>query len=119
MEIIIKIAISSIAFLHRCFLYFETFARTTKGQRNFTKYPAYFFKKTKALAANQGLYNRFLAAGLIRTFYISDEVWRTNVSLFFSGCVAVAGIYGAVTAHKKIFFVQLLPALVPILLILK
>ena len=118
MELIIKILIGCIAFLHLYFLYFEMFAWTTKGRKIFRKYPVEFFEKTKALAANQGLYNGFLAAGLIWTFFISDEVWRNNVSLFFLGCVAVAGIYGAMTADKKIFFVQALPALIAILLIL-
>ena len=118
MELLIKILIGIIAFLHLYFLYFEMFAWTTKGRKIFRKYPAEFFEKTKALAANQGLYNGFLAAGLIWTFFIIDENWRVNVSLFFLGCVAVAGIYGAITADKKIFFVQALPALITILLLL-
>ncbi|HIC32931.1 MAG TPA: DUF1304 domain-containing protein, partial [Flavobacteriaceae bacterium] len=58
-----------------------------------------------------------LAAGLIWTFFIGNPTWKSNISLFFLGCVAVAGIYGALTASKKIFFVQALPALVGILLI--
>jgi putative membrane protein len=64
------------------------------------------------------LYNGFLAAGLIWTFFIVDEIWRTNVSIFFLACVAIAGIYGALTADKKIFYVQALPAIITILLIL-
>ena len=118
MELLIKILIGIIAFLHLYFLYFEMFAWTTKGRKIFRKYPAEFFEKTKALAANQGLYNGFLAAGLIWTFFIIDETWKVNVSLFFLGCVAIAGIYGAITADKKIFFVQALPALITILLLL-
>lgn len=118
MEIAVKILIGVIAFLHLYFLYFEMFAWTTKGRKIFRKYPAEFFEKTRALAANQGLYNGFLAAGLIWTFFITNEFWRINISLFFLGCVAVAGIYGAMTADKKIFFVQALPALITILLIL-
>ena len=69
------------------------------------------------MAANQGLYNGFLAAGLIWTFFIEDTVWKTNVALFFLGCVAVAGIYGAMTASKKFFFVQGLPALITLALL--
>jgi putative membrane protein len=76
------------------------------------------FSKKKVLAANQGLYNGFLAAGLIWTFFIKDPIWQTNVALFFLICVSVAGIYGALTANKKIFFMQALPALITILLIL-
>jgi putative membrane protein len=118
MNLLIKILIGVIAFFHLYFLYFEMFAWTKKGRKIFNKYPAEFFRKTKALAANQGLYNGFLAAGLIWTFFISNEIWMTNISFFFLGCVAVAGIYGAGTVDKKIFFVQALPALITILLLL-
>lgn len=115
---LIKILIGLITFLHCYFLWFEMFAWTTRGRKIFRKYPAEFFDKTKTLAANQGLYNGFLAAGLIWTFFIKDQLWQTNVSLFFLGCIAFAGIYGSLTADKKIFFVQALPALIAILLIL-
>lgn len=118
MELLLKILIGFIAFLHCYFLWFEMFAWTTRGKKIFRKYPAEFFEKTKALAANQGLYNGFLAAGLIWSFFINDLRWQTNVALFFLSCVAVAGVYGALTADKKIFFVQALPALVAISLIM-
>ncbi len=118
MEIVIKVLIGFIAFLHLYFLYFEMFAWTTKGRKIFRKYPAEFFDQTKALAANQGLYNGFLAAGLIWTFFITNVEWQTNVLLFFLICVAVAGVYGAATADKKIFFVQALPAIITILLVI-
>ena len=118
MELLIKILIGVIAFFHLYFLYFEMFAWTTKGRKIFRKYPADFFEKTKALAANQGLYNGFLAAGLISTFIISNDIWRANISFFFLGCVTIAGIYGALTADKKILFVQALPALITIFLLL-
>jgi putative membrane protein len=75
------------------------------------------FEPTKSLAANQGLYNGFLAAGLIWTYFIQDPYWGTNISIFFLSCVVIAGIYGALTADKKIFFVQALPALIALLLI--
>ena len=57
----------------------------------------------------------FLAAGLIWSFFISDPIWSANVAYFFLGCVAVAGLYGAATAQKKILFVQTIPAIVGIL----
>ncbi len=79
--------------------------RETKGKEVFkAALPAEMFKPTKGLAANQGLYNGFLAAGLIWSFLIKDPQWQTNVALFFLGCVAVAGIYGAISATKKIIF---------------
>ena len=58
------------------------------------------FEKTKALAANQGLYNGFLSAGLIWSLLIADPIWSFNVASFFLSCVMVAGIYGALTAQK-------------------
>ncbi len=76
------------------------------------------FEPTKAMAANQGLYNGFLAAGLIWTYFIENPVWYKNIALFFLGCVAVAGIYGALSVARKIFFVQALPALITIGLLL-
>lgn len=118
MDILLKIIIGLVAFLHLYFLYFEMFAWTTKGRKVFRNFPAELFEPTKSMAANQGLYNGFLAAGLIWTYFISDINWSDNIALFFLGCVAVAGIYGALTVTKKIFFIQALPALIGIALIL-
>lgn len=118
MDIIIKIIIGLVSVLHLYFLYFEMFAWTTKGRKVFRNFPPELFEPTKPMAANQGLYNGFLAAGLIWTYFISDIMWKDNIALFFLGCVAVAGIYGALTVTKKIFFIQALPALIGIALIL-
>ena len=118
MEIGIKILIGFVAFLHLYFLWFEMFAWTTQGRKVFRNFPPDLFEPTKSMAANQGLYNGFLAAGLIWSYFIQDPIWSTNVALFFLSCVAVAGIYGAWSVSKKIFFVQALPALVGILLLL-
>ncbi len=117
MEIAIKIIIGIVALFHVYVMWLEMFAWTTKGPKTFKNFEKDLFPKTKALAANQGLYNGFLAAGLIWTFFICNPEWRFNVSLFFLICVSVAGIYGALTADKKIFFVQALPALVGIALL--
>lgn len=95
------------------------FAWESKGRQTFKgSLPDHLFKPTKGLAANQGLYNGFLAAGLIWSFFIDDTAWSNNIRLFFLGCVAVAGIYGALSASKKIFFVQALPALLAMLFVL-
>ncbi len=118
MEVLIKLLISIIIVLHIYFLWFEMFAWTTKGPKIFSKFPKEFFEPTKSMAANQGLYNGFLAAGLLWTFFIKNANWSTNVSLFFLICVAVAGIFGGLTVSKKIFFVQALPALVCIFLVI-
>lgn len=69
------------------------------------------FEPTKVLAANQGLYNGFLAAGLVWALLITNPEWHRNVASFFLGCVAVAGIYGSLTAGGRILLVQTVPAL--------
>ena len=94
------------------------FAWTTKGPKVFRNFPKDLFAPTKSMAANQGLYNGFLAAGLIWTYFINDLIWRENIALFFLGCVLVAGLYGAISVSKKIMIVQGLPALLTIILIL-
>ncbi len=118
MDIAIDLLIGLVALLHLYFLWFEMFAWTTKGRKVFKKFPPELFEPTKPLAANQGLYNGFLAAGLIWTYFIHDPNWNANIALFFLSCVAVAGIYGALSAERKIFFIQALPALIAIILIL-
>lgn len=118
MELISKILIGIIAIEHIYIMYFEMFAWETIGKKTFKSFPEHLFKPTKGLAANQGLYNGFLAAGLIWTFFISDIIWSKNIALFFLICIAVAGIYGAISASKKIFFVQTIPALIAIVCLL-
>ncbi len=115
MYVISKILIAIIALFHLYFLWLEMFAWTTKAKKVFRTIPDDLFEKTKVLAANQGLYNGFLAAGLIWSLFISNENWSKNVALFFLSCVAIAGIYGAFSASKKIFYVQALPAIITIL----
>lgn len=117
MEVLIKLLICAIIGLHLYFLWFEMFAWTTKGPKIFRKFPKEFFPPTKSMAANQGLYNGFLAAGLLWTFFIDNPTWNVNVSLFFLICVAVAGIFGALTVSKKIFIVQALPAFICLILL--
>ncbi len=111
MLILAKILIGLVAVEHIYILWLEMFAWTTRGKKTFKSIPEDLFEKTKVLAANQGLYNGFLSAGLIWSLLICDSVWSFNVAMFFLSCVIVAGIYGALTAQKSIFFVQALPAL--------
>ena len=101
-----------VAIEHLYMMYMEMFAWETRGKRFFRSLPPDLFTPTRSMAANQGLYNGFLAAGLVWSFFIGDPIWSANVRLFFLGCVAVAGTYGALTASKKIFFAQALPAIV-------
>lgn len=110
-----KILVGLVAVEHLYILWLEMFAWTTRGPKTFRSLPKHLFEPTKALAANQGLYNGFLSAGLIWSLLISDPVWSVHVAYFFLGCVIVAGIYGALTAQKSIFFVQALPAILALL----
>jgi putative membrane protein len=113
MELLGKILVGLVALEHLYIMYLEMFAWETKGKEVFKGSLApELFKPSKTLAANQGLYNGFLAAGLIWTFFIEEHHWRFHVAIFFLTCVIVAGIYGAVTASRKIFYVQALPAIV-------
>jgi putative membrane protein len=112
MQMIANILVGLVALEHLYILYLEMFAWETKGKKVFKgSLRPELFAPTRVLAANQGLYNGFLAAGLIWSFFITDTIWSTNVAIFFLSCVIIAGIYGAITASKKIFFIQALPAL--------
>ncbi len=117
MEIASKITIGLVAFIHLYILWFEMFAWESRGPKVFRGFPRDLFSPTKAMAANQGLYNGFLAAGLIWSFFINDISWHENVAIFFLSCVAVAGFYGTATASRKIFYVQTLPAAIGLLFI--
>lgn len=66
---------------------------------------------TKVLAQNQGLYNGFLAVGLFWSLLVSNPDFSRAIATFFLGCVLVAGIYGGLTASKKIIYIQVVPAL--------
>ncbi len=118
MSIASKILILVIVLLHLYFLWLEMFAWTTSAKKVFRTIPEDLFEKTKVLAANQGLYNGFLSAGLLWSLAISDEIWSRNIAIFFLCCVTVAGIFGAYSASKKIFYVQALPAIITIISIL-
>ena|SRR5688572_21672053 len=99
-----------VALLHLWFLVLEMFLWTRPlGLKVFRLTPERA-ESSRALAANQGLYNGFLVAGLAW----GALAQRSDVALFFLGCVVVAGVFGAVTVNRRIFFVQALPALVAI-----
>jgi putative membrane protein len=111
MNLLSQLIVGFIAILHIYILWLEMFAWTTRGRKVFKTIPEEQFEKTKVMAANQGLYNGFLAAGLIWSLVICNADWSKNVAIFFLSCVLVAGIYGALTASKRIFFVQAVPAI--------
>ena len=111
MAIASQVLTGLVAALHVYFLVLEMFLwATPTGQRVFGR-TAEEQESTKILAANQGLYNGFLAAGLVWSLIGSDAI-ALPIRMFFLGCVVVAGIYGGMTATRKILFVQALPAAV-------
>lgn len=110
-SILAQVLTALVAAEHLFIVWIEVFAWETAGKSIFKTIPEELFTPTKAMAANQGLYNGFLFAGLIWSFLISDPQWEANIRLFFLGCVIIAGIYGAATASRKIFVMQALPAI--------
>ena len=105
-----NVLVGLVAAIHVYILVLEMFLWTTpRGRRVFGTTPE-FAAESKTLAANQGLYNGFLAAGLIWGLTIGPA--GKPVQLFFLGCVIVAGVYGGLTASRKILFVQALPAVI-------
>ena len=117
MEWITSTLIVLIALVHFGILALEMFGWESVGPKVFKQFSADFFPITKAMAANQGLYNGFLGAGLLWSRMISDP-WAWNIALFFLLCVFVAGLYGAATISRRIAYVQAVPAAVAILLLL-
>lgn len=111
MSITATVLVLLIAALHVYILVLEMFLWTGPRARGSFGTTAEFAEQTKTLAANQGLYNGFLAAGLVWGAVAADPV-GFQARVFFLVCVAVAGLYGAATASRKILFVQTLPALV-------
>jgi len=113
MKTVANVIVALVALIHIYIVYLEMFLWTTaKGQKAFG-ITADFAQQSKALAANQGLYNGFLAAGLIWGLLKGDAA-GFEIKLFFLVCVLVAGLYGAATATKKILYIQALPAVLGI-----
>lgn len=116
MNILINILVILVALLHFYFLILEMFLWTTpKGIKAFGLESKDFAEKTKVLAANQGLYNGFLSAGLIFGLLLKN----TNTILFFLSCVIIAGIYGAYSTKKiRLFYFQSVPAIFALIVLL-
>lgn len=116
MQTLSAVFIALVALEHFYFLVLEMFLwRKPKGIKTF-KMTQEFADSTAVLAANQGLYNGFLAAGLIASFCFTSIETAHAFKIFFLGCVIVAGIYGGATVGRRIFFLQSVPAAVALLL---
>ena len=108
MSVIAAVLVVLVAVLHVWFLVLEMFLWTRPaGLKTFRNTPEKA-ETTRVLAANQGLYNGFLAAGLFWGLWLGDA--GQSVKVFFLLCVLAAGLYGAATASRKILFIQAVPA---------
>lgn len=116
MTVLANVLVGLVAALHVYFLILEAFLWDTPfGRKTFGLTPE-FARASKALAANQGLYNGFLAAGLVWGLALGDA--GDAIKIFFLSCVVVAGVVGAATVSRKILFIQALPAAAALLLLL-
>ncbi|MBK8823296.1 MAG: DUF1304 domain-containing protein [Anaerolineales bacterium] len=113
MNIVVNVITGIVALLHAYFLILEMFLWEKPAGRKSFRTTAEFAAQSKTLAANQGLYNGFLSAGLVWGIFAGDAV-----KIFFLSCVIVAGIFGAFTVGKKIFYIQALPALIGLVILL-
>ena len=114
MDVVAYVLVGLVAALHLYFLVLEMFLWTTPTGRRVFGTDAAFAEQSKALAANQGLYNGFLVAGLVWGL-VSQE---TDIQVFFLACVIVAGLYGAATVNQRILVVQALPAVLALVAVL-
>ena len=115
MAVLANVVVALIGALHVYILVLEMFLwERPAGLKAFGQTPA-SAAATKVLAANQGLYNGFLAAGLFWGLWLGAG--GTSVKVFFLLCVAVAGLYGAATASRKILFIQTVPAVLALALL--
>ncbi len=111
-----NIAIALVALLHLYFLVLEMFLWDKPfGMRTFRLTPE-FAAASKALAANQGLYNGFLVAGLVWGLALGTA--GIDVKVFFLACVVVAGLFGGATVNRNILFVQAVPGIIALALLL-
>jgi len=113
-NVVADVLVGLVAALHLYFLVLEMFLWTTPTGRRVFGTDAAFAEQSKALAANQGLYNGFLVAGLVWGL-VSQE---TDIQVFFLVCVIVAGLYGAATVNPRILVVQAVPAVLALVAVL-
>lgn len=118
MEIIAKILVALVALEHCYFLYLEMFLWTTPTAMKAFGLSKDFAQASKGLAANQGLYNGFLAAGLAWSIFHPHADIGQQIAIFFLACVIVAGIYGGLTVKRTILMLQALPAAIALIAVL-
>lgn len=118
MDTISKILVAIVALEHVYILYLEMFLWTKPSTLKTFGTTKEFAEASKSLAANQGLYNGFLAAGLFWSLLQPDPVFARQLHIFFLVCVIVAAVYGGMTAKRSILYVQGAPALIALIAVL-
>jgi putative membrane protein len=118
MSTIAKILVAVVAAEHLYFLYLEMFAWTAASTRRSFGTTAEFAEASRSLAANQGLYNGFLAAGLIWSIVHPMPDIARQIAIFFLACVLVAAAYGGWSVKRSIMMIQGLPALIALIAVL-
>lgn len=118
MAVLSAIATALIAILHVYILVLEMFLWTKPAGRKAFRLTPEFAQQTATLAANQGLYNGFLSAGLVWGLVHPVEEFGWQIRVFFLATVVIAGMYGGATAARKIWYVQMTPALVTLGIVL-
>ena len=116
MHTLATVMIVLVAMLHLYFMALEMFLWTKPAGRRAFGTTQEFAEASKTLAANQGLYNGFLAAGLLWSVWLGGGAGAA-VAIFFLVCVVIAGVYGAITVNRKILWVQAVPAFVALVLV--
>ena len=116
MHTVADLSVALVAFLHAGFLVLEMFLWDTPFGRRTFGLSAEFAKASKALAANQGLYNGFLAAGLFWGLVLGQD--GLAIKVFFLACVIAAGVFGALTVSRRILAIQAAPAALALALVL-
>lgn len=114
MKSLANVLVGIVALLHLYFLVLEMFLWTKPAGRRAFGTTREFAEASKALAANQGLYNGFLAAGLLWGLSLGAQGHALKV--FFLTCIIIAGVFGGLTASRKILYVQALPAAIALVL---
>lgn len=120
MDVVAAVVVGLVALVHAYFLVLEMFLWRTPRVRRIFGTTEEVAESSAVLAANQGLYNGFLAAGLVFGLVRggANGIVGFPVTVFFLACVIMAGVYGAATANRRILYVQALPALVALVLVL-
>lgn len=113
MNFVLALTIGFVAIQHIFFLVLEMFLWTKPLGRKVFRMTPEKASSTAVLAANQGLYNGFLAAGLIWSLW-SEQL---SMATFFLSCVVIAGIFGGATVNRRIFFIQAIPGVIGLVLI--